>query len=134
MAMRVLADTNIFIKFNRKLPLAAEVETVLESSTVERCISSVSIIELFWLWKTGRVPLNPDEWLDAALESWVVLPITAPIARQSVLWDWPHKDPADRIITATAKVEKIELWHTDTVLKKISGFPHRFFANKIRAG
>jgi hypothetical protein len=34
--MRVLADTNIFIKFNRKLPLAAEVETVLESSTVER--------------------------------------------------------------------------------------------------
>jgi PIN domain nuclease of toxin-antitoxin system len=134
MEMRVLADTNIFIKFNRKLPLAAEVETVLESNTVERCISSVSVIELFWLWKTGRVPLNPDEWLDAALESWMVLPVTAPIARQSVLWDWPHQDPADRILAATAKVEKIELWHTDTVLKKLSGFPGRYFVNKIRAG
>jgi PIN domain nuclease of toxin-antitoxin system len=132
--MRVLADTNIFIKFNRKLPLAAEVETVLESNVVERSISTVSIIELFWLWKTGRVPLNPDEWLDQALESWAVLPITAPIARQSVLWDWPHKDPADRILAATAKIEKIELWHTDVVLKKISGFPQRYFVNKLRAG
>ena len=132
--MRVLADTNIFIQFNRKLPLAAEVETVLESNMVERCISSVSVIELFRLWKAGRVPLNPDEWLDKALETWVVLPVTAPIARQSVFWEWPHKDPADRIIAATAKVEKIELWHTDTVLKKCSGFPHRYFTNKIRAG
>ena len=33
--MRVLADTNIFIKFNRKLPLAAAVETVLESDIAE---------------------------------------------------------------------------------------------------
>ena len=132
--MRVLADTNIFIKFNRKLPLAAEVETVLESNVVERSISAVSIIELFWLWKTGRVPLNPDEWLDKALESWAVLPITAPIAQQSVLWDWPHQDPADRIIAATAKIEKIELWHTDKVLKKTSGFPQRYFVNKLRAG
>ena len=132
--MRVLADTNIFIKFNRKLPLAAEVETVLESNVVERSISAVSIIELFWLWKTGRVPLNPDEWLDKALESWAVLPVTAPIARQSGLWDWPHKDPADRILAATAKIEKIELWHTDVVLKKTSGFPQRYFVNKLRAG
>ena len=134
MEMRVLADTNVFIKFNRKLALAAEVETVLESATVERFVSAVSIIELFQLWKAGRVPLNPDGWLEAALESWAVLPITAPIARQSVLWDWPHKDPADRIIAATAKVEKIELWHTDTVLKKLSGFPHRYFLNKVPAG
>lgn len=132
--MRVLADTNIFIKFNRKLPLVAEVETVLESNAVDRFISAVTIIELFWLGKTGRIPLNPDEWLDKALESWTVLPITAPIARQSVLWDWPHKDPADRILAATAKIERIELWHTDAVLKKISGFPQRYFVNKMRPG
>ena len=128
--MRVLADTNIFIKFNRKLPLAAAVETVLESEIAERCISAVSIIELFWLWQAGRIPLNPDVWLDDALKSWTVLPITAPIARQSVLWDWPHRDPADRILAATAKVEKIELWHTDTILKKLTGFPQRYFTNK----
>ncbi len=129
--MRVLADTNIFIKFNRQLPLAPEVETVLESESVERCVSTVSIIELFRLWKSGRIPLNPDAWLDAALECWAVIPVNTAIARQSVLWEWPHKDPADRIIAATAALEKVELWHTDTTLKKLSGFPQRYFTNRL---
>ena len=128
--MRVLADTNLFIKFHRQLPLPKAVVTVLESDVVERCLSPISVIELFRLWKDGRVPLNPDEWLDAALESWTILPITVPIARQSVLWDWPHKDPADRILAATAHIEQIELWHTDTRLKKFRGFPQRYFTNK----
>jgi PIN domain nuclease of toxin-antitoxin system len=131
--MRVLADTNIFIKFNRRLPLAAEVETVLESDLADRFISAVSIVELFRLWKSGRVPLNPDVWLEEALKSWTVIPINAAIARQSVLWDWPHQDPADRILAATAQIEKVELWHTDTTLKKLTGFPQRYFVNQVRA-
>ena len=129
--MKILADTNIFIKFHRQLPLPAAVETMLETDSTERFLSAISIIELFWLWKNKRIPHNPDEWLDAALESWTVLPITAPIGRQSVLWDWPHKDPADRILTATAQIEKIELWHTDTILKKLKGFPQHYFVNKL---
>jgi PIN domain nuclease of toxin-antitoxin system len=133
MEMKILADTNIFIKFNRRLPLPEEVETVLETDLAERFISAVTIAELFWLWKSGRVPLNPDLWLGEALKSWTVIPINAAIARQSVLWDWPHKDPADRLIAATAKIENIELWHTDTILKKLSGFPSRYFTNKNRA-
>ncbi len=130
MVVRILADTNLFIKFHRQLPLPAAVEKMLEADSTERFLSAISIIELFWLWKNKRVPLNPDEWLDAALESWTVLPITAPIGRQSVLWDWPHKDPADRILAATAQIEKIEFWHTDTTLKKLKGFPQRYFVNK----
>ena len=130
MVVRILADTNLFIKFHRQLPLPTAVETALEADSTERFLSAISVIELFWLWKNGRVPLNPDEWLDAALDSWTILPITAPIGRQSVLWDWAHKDPADRILTATAQIEKIELWHTDTVLKKLKGFPQRYFVNK----
>ena len=120
--MRILADTNVFIKFNRRLPLPPEVETVLESESAERFISAVTIVELFRLWKSGRVPLNPDAWLDEALKSWSVIPINAAIARQSVLWNWPHKDPADRILAATALIEKMELWHTDNILKKLPGF------------
>jgi PIN domain nuclease of toxin-antitoxin system len=86
-------------------------------------------IELFRLWQRGDVPDNPDAWLDLALPSWTILPITVPIARQSVLWSWQHKDPADRILAATAKIEGLEFWHTDTVLKKLTGFPHRYFTN-----
>lgn len=75
------------------------------------------------------MPDNPDTWLDLALPSWTALPITVAIARQSVLWPWPHKDPAGRLLAATAQVEGLEFWHTDTVLKDLTGFPHRYFAN-----
>jgi PIN domain nuclease of toxin-antitoxin system len=124
-----LADTNLFIKFCRQLPLPAAVEKSLADEKNERCLASISVLELFRLWQSGRVPENPDAWLDAALTSWAVIPLTVPIARQSVLWPWPHKDPADRIIAATAHLEKIELWHTDPLLKKLPGFPQRYFPN-----
>jgi len=132
--MRILADTNLFVKFCHRQPLPLGVEAVLESDVAERFISAVTIIEIYRLWQKRRVLIDPENWLDQALEAWCVLSVTAPIARQSMLWDWPHQDPADRIIAATAKIEKIELWHTDTGLKKLSGFPNRHFVNKIRAG
>ena len=128
--MRVLADTNLFVKFYHRQPLPIGVEAVLESDVVERFFSAVSVIELYRLWQRRRILIDPDAWLDDALKSWTVLSLTAPIARQSVLWDWPHRDPADRILAATAKVEKIELWHTDTIIKKLTGFPQRYFTNR----
>ena len=128
--MRILADTNLFIRFTQRLPLPSTVEEALDSIEAERFISAVSVIEIFRLWQLARLPDNPDSWLDLALASWTVLPMTTPIARQSALWRWSHRDPADRIIAATAQIEKIELWHTDTVLKRLSGFPHRYFKNR----
>ena len=129
--MRVLADTNLFVFFCRRLPLAPKVEAALKTPATERCLSAASIIEVFRLWQAGRIPDNPDTWLDLALPSWTVLPMTTPIARQSVLWPWAYRDPADRIIAATAHVERVELWHTDTGLKKLTGFPHRYFVNVV---
>jgi PIN domain nuclease of toxin-antitoxin system len=127
--VRVLADTNVFIKFCRRLPLPAVIEKTLDDPQTGRFLSPVSVIELFRLWQNGSVPDNPDTWLDLALASWRVLPITAPIARLSVVWDWDHKDPADRLLAATAKIENTELWHTDTKLRTRKGFPQRYFAN-----
>ena len=127
--MRVLADTNLFIKFCRRLPLPKTVEQTLANDRTERCLSAVSVIELFRLWQNGNVPDNPDTWLDLALPSWTVFPVTVPIARQSVLFDWAHRDPADRLLAATAQIEGVELWHTDTTLKKLKGFPARYFTN-----
>jgi PIN domain nuclease of toxin-antitoxin system len=129
--MRVLADTNLFVKFVHRQPLPQTVEEVLADEATERFISAASVIEVFRLWQAGRLLDNPDKWMDPALASWTVVAINTPIARQSVLWSWQHKDPADRLIAATAHVEKIELWHTDTVLKKFTGFPHRYFSNVL---
>ena len=127
--MRVLVDTNVFIKFCRRLPLSAVIQKTLADPQTERLLSPVSVIELYRLWQRGHVPDHPDTWLDLALPSWTVLAITVPIARLSVLWEWEHKDPADRLLAATAKIENAELWHTDTTLKKLKGFPQRYFAN-----
>jgi PIN domain nuclease of toxin-antitoxin system len=130
--MRILADTNLFVKFYHRQPLPAAVETAFADETNELCVASVSAIEIYRLWQAGKLKDNPDNWLDLALPSWTVIPMTVPIARQSVLWNWEHRDPADRIITATASVEKIELWHTDTVLKKLSGYPGKYFTNVLK--
>lgn len=127
--MRVLCDTNLFIKFVHRIPLPKTVEQVLDDEKSERFISAATVIEIFRLWQSGRLLDPPDSWIDLALTSWTVVSINTAIARQSVLWNWPHKDPADRLIAATALLEKIELWHTDTVLKKLIGFPHRYFTN-----
>jgi PIN domain nuclease of toxin-antitoxin system len=128
--VRILADTNLFVKFYHRQALPAGVEAFFESLQTERFVSPVSVIEIYRLWQARRILMDPELWLNSALESWTVLPITAPIARQSVLWDWAHKDPADRILAATAQIEQIELWHTDTRLKKFRGFPQRYFTNK----
>jgi len=129
--MRVLADTNVFIKFCRRLPLPAIIEQVLADPQTERLLSPISVIELFRLWQNSQVPDNPDTWLELALPSWRVVPITVPVARLSVLWDWDHKDPADRLLAATAKVENVALWHTDTKLRRLKGFPQRYFVNIV---
>ena len=127
--MRVLADTNLFIYFSNTLPMPEAAEDVFKNEQTERCLSAISIVEIFRLWKKGELKENPDSWLDLALPSWTVLPVTVAVARQSVLWPWEHKDPADRIIAATAMIEEVQFWHTDTVLKNLTGFPHRYFKN-----
>ena len=129
--MRVLADTNVFICFTRRLPLDPEIERTLNDPRTERCLSPISVIELYRKWQSRAVPDDPDTWLGIALPSWAILPVTVPIARQSVLWSWQHKDPADRLLAATAVIEQAELWHTNTVLKKFTGFPQRYFVNKL---
>ncbi len=129
--VKILADTSVFIYFCRRLPLPAPVEQALAAPDTERYLSPVTILELFRQWQRGTVLENPDTWLDLALPSWRVLDVTVPIARQSALWDWPHKDPADRLLAATACVERVELWHMDQTLKKFTGFPQRYFHNVL---
>src|SRR5882724_607552 len=118
--MKLLADTALFVKFAHRQPLPDEVEKTLDNEETIRCLSPMSVIEIYRRWRGGQLTDHPDGWLELALASWTILPVTETIARQSVLWDWAHRDPADRMLAATAKVEKIEPWHTDAVLKKLS--------------
>lgn len=126
--MRILADTGVWFRFVRRLPTPRKLETAFEDPGNQRCLCPISSMEIVRKWRTGRLPCpDPSTWLDLALEGFEILPINEPIARQAALWEWEHRDPADRLIAATARWHGIELWHTDTVLQKLTGFPQRYF-------
>ncbi len=126
--MKILADTGLWFRFVRQLPLSRRVESALEDGANERYLCPISSMEIVRKWQTGKLPCpDPADWLDEALEGFEILPITEPIARLAAQWDWEHRDPADRLIAATARRHDLELWHTDTILQKLDGFPQRYF-------
>lgn len=126
--MQVLADTGVWFRFVRKLPVPRKIEAVLADAGTQRYLCPISSMEIIRKWQSGRLPCpDPEDWLDSALQGFQILPITEPIARLAACFEWDHKDPADRLIAATAEKHGIELWHTDRILKKLTGFPQRYF-------
>jgi PIN domain nuclease of toxin-antitoxin system len=89
-------------------------------------VSSISAWELAMLVAKGRIALSMDigEWLSVVSQIEVVrfMPVDNEIAVKSV--ELPgefHKDPADRIIVATARKLAAPLVTADD---KIRGYPH----------
>ena len=103
-------DTHILIwcidspqKLSRKAKKAIDEEKVHKGILV----SSISVFEIYLLIKKGKLVLKdyPDIWLEKleALPFIEFIPVDNRIAAHSVnLPDFLHKDPADRIIIATA--------------------------------
>lgn len=89
-------------------------------------VSSISAWELAMLVAKGRIALSMDigEWLSVVsqIEAVSFMPVDNEIAVKSV--ELPgefHKDPADRIIVATARKLAAPLLTADD---KIRGYPH----------
>ncbi len=64
--------------------------------------------------------------MEDSLSGLIVQPLSASIARRAALWEWPHLDPTDRIIAATAAELELTLVHTDEVLMGLDGFNQVF--------
>ena len=92
----------------------------------QRAIASISIWEFAMMVTRGRIEMtiSPDEWLDYAINKTglMILELNSKIAWESC--NLPgnfHKDPADRIIVATARVSRSQLITKD---QKIIEYPH----------
>jgi len=92
----------------------------------EILISAISAWEVAMLAKAGRLALTMDAgaWLDTVAQVPAVrfVPVDVRISVQSV--DLPgefHKDPADRIIVATARHHSVPVVSADL---KIRDYPH----------
>jgi len=73
----------------------------------------------------GEIVLAPDpaDWLDDLSHRFQVLPVTPQIAWRSVSLDWAHKDPANRLIVATALEHKLTLITHDEEISRWGGVP-----------
>lgn len=86
-------------------------------------VSSITAFEIYLLIKKGKLVLSehPDVWLEKieSLQSVRFIPIDNRIAAYSVnLADFPHKDPADRMIVATATLNGAKLITSDERILK----------------
>lgn len=105
----IVLDTNALIWWiSNPKKLSSKARRVIEEAQKKEIyISSISILEIYVLVKKNRLKLNtlPDNWLEKleSLPFVYFVPIDNKIAVASVeLPDFTHKDPADRIIIATA--------------------------------
>lgn len=92
-------------------------------------LSPISVWELGSLERRGRVEL------EGGLRAWharaaAILPceeaaLTVEVAQRSVELDLPHRDPADRMLAATALVHGLTLLTVDERLVTTAGIPTR---------
>ncbi|MFA1685898.1 type II toxin-antitoxin system VapC family toxin [Achromobacter dolens] len=109
-----------------QLSRAAREAIEAEAQDGEILVSAISAWEVAMLAKVGRLALTMDAaaWLDTVAEVPAIrfVPVDVRISVQSV--DLPgefHKDPADRIIVATARHHSVPLVSADL---KIRDYPH----------
>ena len=124
----IVLDTNALIRWiGESSKLSKKAKKIIEESEKEKSIyiSSVSVLEIYILLKKNRLGFNTlaDNWLQRVENLSYVhfVPIDNKIAVLSVnLPDFEHKDPADRIIIATALNLGAKLVTSD---KRILNYP-----------
>lgn len=126
--MRLLLDTHIWL-WSLLAPerLSRRVARALEDEANELWLSPVSTWELIALVERGRVTLagEPSSWLREAFERAPLseAPLTQEIALAAAAIELPHRDPADRLLAATARVLDLRLVTADERLLALKGIP-----------
>lgn len=125
----IVLDTNVLIWWiSDSGKLSGKIKKIIEEAEKKKTIyiSSISVLEILTLIKKNRLNINTlaNNWLDKLenLSYIHFVPVDNKIAAESVnLVDLPEKDPADRIIIATALNMGAKLVTSD---RKILDYPH----------
>ena len=110
--MKALLDTHVLLWWLGENPrLSPEQRRVLQDADAGNplWVADITLWEIATLWKLGRIKLHLPlrEWLEQATAPPLVrrLPITPAVAAEVAdLPDSFHRDPADRILVASARV------------------------------
>ena len=126
----IVLDTHVLVwLINEPVKLSTKTEKTINKSIKEDnklFVSSISVWEIFLLFKKGslRADMDVDAWLAKVEDLSFIefVPVNNAIGAKSVMLPEPfHKDPADRIIVATARELGTTLVTSDSKLRK---YPH----------
>jgi PIN domain nuclease of toxin-antitoxin system len=126
--MRFLLDTCaiLFIAGDTGDLSAETLDLIDSASPGDVFISAISLAEIACLQERGRLQLTSHwrTWWEALLRktAWTCLPITDQTMAEAYSLPPPvHRDPADLMLMATARIERLTLITTD---RKILDYPH----------
>jgi PIN domain nuclease of toxin-antitoxin system len=113
----VLLDTHVWIRLQMmSRPLSSEALQAIQKATALRLVyvPAISIWEIAMLTRRGRLELHLPvrRWVAEALDKPGIqlLPLSTEIAIEAAELATPmHKDPADRMIVASAAIERLTL-------------------------
>jgi PIN domain nuclease of toxin-antitoxin system len=92
-------------------------------------LSAISVWEVAMLHERGRLKLEggPRRWIERALDRFPLseAPVTREIALRSHEVAVEHRDPADRMLAATAMVHDLTLVTVDERLRSVEGLRTR---------
>jgi PIN domain nuclease of toxin-antitoxin system len=117
----LLLDTHVWVRYiNGESPLKKKaIETIdLARRTGDAFVSVISVWEIALLVRKGRLdlPFGVEQWVQRSLQlpGIQLMPFTPRIAIESVqLPDSLNKDPSDRILVATARIQGLTLMTRD---------------------
>lgn len=125
--MRLLLDTHVWV-WTQEQPdkMGEETHRLLLDRSNEILVSAVSTLEIAQMASVGRLVLAKDlqHWVRDGIRSLQArcLPVNNDIAIESYQIPEPfHRDPADRLLVATARVEGCTLLSADRL---ILDYPH----------
>jgi PIN domain nuclease of toxin-antitoxin system len=126
----IILDTHIWVNWILGGD-AALTPAVVNAMKKESClaVSAISCFEVSLLVSRGKLelPLPVNEWLIEALAKSGVesLHVTCEIAYRAVMLPEIHRDPADRIIIATALVHDAKLASVDSIFPNYQELQNR---------
>ena len=124
--MKLLLDTHIWLWSSLEPErISRRIQKALADLSNELWLSPISVGELILLLRKGRITLPNDvaAWVGQTMQDLELTeaPLTVEVALAMSTMNFPHGDPADHFLAATAKVFDLTLITADEQLMHLPG-------------
>jgi len=125
--MKYLLDTHTALWASEEDPLLSPRvrDLILDRSPTDFVIADTTVMEVARLIADGRYPIQEDpiNFLSSLCALFKPVPMSINIAWCAASLDWAHRDPADRLICATALESDLILITRDRKITEWGGVP-----------